>query len=124
MPLAHFFYYFFSALSALHAEHHCFNSITYHIILCIGLSDSTVVIDFKGCDHDTQYEGMCVVCCKTVLMNQDSHVLMAHDATSLAVSRTVSNIVVFRLKNLIFQSVFYDSNISSLFVVVVAVVCF
>ncbi|KAF9908913.1 Carboxy-terminal domain (CTD) phosphatase [Linnemannia zychae] len=52
------------------------------------LEYDTVVIDFKGCDHDTQYEGMCVVCCKTVLMNQESHVLMAHDATSLAVSRT------------------------------------
>ncbi|KAF8932432.1 Carboxy-terminal domain (CTD) phosphatase [Haplosporangium gracile] len=51
-------------------------------------NESTVVIDYKGCDHDTQYEGMCVMCCKTVLMNQESHVRMAHDATSLAVSRT------------------------------------
>ncbi|KAF9127715.1 Carboxy-terminal domain (CTD) phosphatase [Mortierella sp. 14UC] len=65
--------------------------------------ESTVVIDFKGCDHDTQYEGMCVVCCKTVLMNQESHVLMAHDATSLAVSRTeakrLEHVTVDRLLN-------------------------
>ncbi|KAF9544764.1 Carboxy-terminal domain (CTD) phosphatase [Mortierella hygrophila] len=51
-------------------------------------NESTVVIDYKGCDHDTQYEGMCVMCCKTVPMNQESHVMMAHDATSLAVSRS------------------------------------
>ncbi|KAF9085216.1 Carboxy-terminal domain (CTD) phosphatase [Mortierella sp. GBA35] len=50
--------------------------------------ESKVIIEYKGCDHDTQYEGMCVVCCKTVPMNQKSHVLMAHDATSLSVSRS------------------------------------
>ncbi|KAG0273234.1 Carboxy-terminal domain (CTD) phosphatase [Linnemannia exigua] len=65
--------------------------------------ESTVAIDYKGCDHDTQYEGMCVVCCKTVLMNQESHVLMAHDATSLAVSRTeakrLEHVTVDRLLN-------------------------
>ncbi|KAK3841313.1 MAG: hypothetical protein J3R72DRAFT_154238 [Linnemannia gamsii] len=65
--------------------------------------ESMVAIDYKGCDHDTQYEGMCVVCCKTVLMNQESHVLMAHDATSLAVSRTeakrLEHVTVDRLLN-------------------------
>ncbi|KAF9924407.1 Carboxy-terminal domain (CTD) phosphatase [Linnemannia zychae] len=51
-------------------------------------NERTVVIDYRGCDHDTQYEGMCVVCYKSVPMNQESHVMMAHDATSLSVSRT------------------------------------
>ncbi|KAG0299336.1 Carboxy-terminal domain (CTD) phosphatase, partial [Linnemannia gamsii] len=66
-------------------------------------NDSTVVIDYKGCDHDTQYEGMCVMCCKSVPMNQESHVMMAHDATSLAVSRTeakrLEHVTVDRLLN-------------------------
>ncbi|KAF9430213.1 hypothetical protein BGZ76_000929, partial [Entomortierella beljakovae] len=46
-----------------------------------------VVIDFEGCDHDTQYEGLCVVCYKSVPKNAKSHVNMTHDATSLSVSR-------------------------------------
>jgi RNA polymerase II subunit A-like phosphatase len=73
------------------------------MILYYDGSNSTVVIDYKGCDHDTQYEGMCVMCCKSVPMNQESHVMMAHDATSLAVSRTVR----YRLTSLLFDPCFH-----------------
>lgn len=50
---------------------------------------SKVVIDYQGCDHDSVYEGMCVVCCKSVEVTTRSHVNMTHDAMSLAVSRPV-----------------------------------
>ncbi|KAF9275813.1 Carboxy-terminal domain (CTD) phosphatase [Mortierella alpina] len=49
--------------------------------------ESKVVIDYQGCDHDSVYEGMCVVCCKSVEVTTRSHVNMTHDAMSLAVSR-------------------------------------
>ncbi|KAK3809543.1 MAG: hypothetical protein J3Q66DRAFT_72126 [Benniella sp.] len=51
-------------------------------------NESTILMEYEGCDHDTQYEGICVVCCKTVPKNLKSHVNMTHDATSLSVSRT------------------------------------
>ncbi|KAF9190720.1 Carboxy-terminal domain (CTD) phosphatase [Haplosporangium sp. Z 11] len=50
--------------------------------------ESTVVIEYKGCDHDTQYGGMCVECLKEIPVQSKSHVNMTHDATSLSVSRT------------------------------------
>ncbi|KAG0311893.1 Carboxy-terminal domain (CTD) phosphatase [Dissophora globulifera] len=49
---------------------------------------SKIVMEYKGCDHDIQHEGMCVECCKTVPKDSKSHVNMTHDATSLSVSRT------------------------------------
>ncbi|KAF9111141.1 Carboxy-terminal domain (CTD) phosphatase [Mortierella sp. AM989] len=49
---------------------------------------SKVLMGYQGCDHDTQYEGLCVVCFKSVPKNSRSHVNMTHDATSLSVSRT------------------------------------
>ncbi|KAF9357690.1 Carboxy-terminal domain (CTD) phosphatase [Mortierella sp. AD094] len=48
---------------------------------------SKVVLEYAGCDHDTQYEGLCVECLKSVPRNSRSHVNMTHDATSLTVSR-------------------------------------
>ncbi|KAF9400931.1 Carboxy-terminal domain (CTD) phosphatase [Mortierella sp. AD011] len=48
---------------------------------------SKVILEFAGCDHDTQYEGLCVSCLKSVPRNSRSHVNMTHDATSLTVSR-------------------------------------
>lgn len=75
-----------------------------------------MAIDYKGCDHDTQYEGMCVMCCKTVPMNQESHVMMAHDATSLAVSRSVSYRIRFAaLSTPLFEvliTVLHDSTLT------------
>ncbi|KAF8982184.1 Carboxy-terminal domain (CTD) phosphatase [Entomortierella lignicola] len=50
--------------------------------------ESKALLDFEGCDHDTQYEGLCVVCFKSVPKNSKSYVNMTHDATSLSVSRT------------------------------------
>ncbi|KAG0214111.1 Carboxy-terminal domain (CTD) phosphatase [Mortierella sp. GBA30] len=49
--------------------------------------ESKVILDYQGCDHDSVYEGMCVVCCKSVEVTTRSHVNMTHDAMSLAVSR-------------------------------------
>jgi RNA polymerase II subunit A-like phosphatase len=67
-----------------------FNSATLLFSHCSCESNSTILMEYEGCDHDTQYEGICVVCCKTVPKNLKSHVNMTHDATSLSVSRTVS----------------------------------
>ncbi|KAF8938112.1 Carboxy-terminal domain (CTD) phosphatase [Dissophora ornata] len=50
--------------------------------------EDKVVMEYEGCDHDTQFEGLCVLCGKTVPKNSKSHVNMTHDATSLSVSRT------------------------------------
>ncbi|KAG0054606.1 Carboxy-terminal domain (CTD) phosphatase [Gryganskiella cystojenkinii] len=51
-------------------------------------SEETVLMVYQGCDHDTQYEGMCTECGKTdVPINKKSQVNMTHDATNLTVSQ-------------------------------------
>ncbi|KAF9947112.1 Carboxy-terminal domain (CTD) phosphatase, partial [Modicella reniformis] len=54
----------------------------------ITAESSQILMDYEGCDHDTQFDGLCSSCGKTVPMNPKSHVNMTHDATSLSVSRT------------------------------------
>ncbi|KAF9913635.1 Carboxy-terminal domain (CTD) phosphatase [Lobosporangium transversale] len=49
--------------------------------------EATVLMEYKGCDHETRYTDICAECGKTGLP-PEAQVNMTHDATSLSVSRS------------------------------------
>ncbi|GJJ71154.1 RNA polymerase II subunit A C-terminal domain phosphatase [Entomortierella parvispora] len=52
-------------------------------------SEDTVLLEYKGCDHDTLYADMCTECGKTdvPVVRKTSRLNMTHDATNLTVSQ-------------------------------------